>query len=94
MLHVNVAQGMLSQCRSAKSALIRARLFCVPPVASAPGGVLLAALLPIPSTVTPGAAEMAVPWKLTVAPGACAGAKSMNTVGLVILSADIAMPPG
>ena len=73
---------------------MRERLFCVPAVAFAFGGMLLAALPPIPKTVTPGAAEAAVPWKLTVAPGACAGANNMKAVGLVILSADIAMPPG
>jgi hypothetical protein len=55
-----------------------------------PPGVLVALLPPIPKTLTPGAAESAVPWKVTVAVDACAGANNMNTVGLVILPADIA----
>src|SRR5919106_6756286 len=62
---VNVVQDMLSACRSPKRALIRLRLFCVPPMASPPG-LLVALLLLIPRTLTPGAAVPAVPWKFTV----------------------------
>jgi len=92
VLHVNVVQGMLSQCKSAKRALIRERLFCVPAVAPPPG-LLVAVPPPAPKTVTPGKAEVASPEKVTVAPAACAGAKRIKAVGLVILSADIGMPP-
>src|SRR5438046_1132436 len=46
VLFVNVTpappQGMVSQCKSAKSALIFVRLFCVPPMAALPSGVLFA----------------------------------------------------
>src|SRR5581483_11331331 len=86
---VNAAHDMVSQCRSPKSALIRCRELLVPPLAIPPG-VLVAVLLPFPRTVTPGAAEIAVPWKVTVGPDACAGANSINPVGLVIFVAAIA----
>ena len=86
---------MVSQCRSAKRALIRVRLLCVPPVASPPGDAVVAALPPCPETVTPGAAEVACALEThSCAPDACAGANNMNAVGLVILSADIAMSLG
>jgi hypothetical protein len=78
---------MASACQSANSAVIFLRLLCVPPWASAPGGVLSAA-----KTLTPGAEELPQPKKLTVAVDACAGAKTIKAVGLVILSAEIGTP--
>src|SRR5437773_11333287 len=85
MVFVNVVQGMVSQCKSAKSALIFVRLFCVPAVA-APPGTLVAWPAAVAKTVAPGT-SVAVPWKVTVAPDACAGANNIKIVGLVILSA-------
>jgi hypothetical protein len=84
MLLANAVQLMVSQCRSPKRALIRCRELCVPAVAFPPGGILLTLPPPSPNTVTPKGDDIAVPWKLTVVPGACAGANSMNAVGLVI----------
>ena len=61
---------MLSKCRSAKSALIRVRLACVPcgggGGAVVPPGMLVA-VAPFPKTVTPGGTVAAVPWNVTVA---------------------------
>ena len=59
-----------------------------------PPGLLVAVLLPLPATVTPESGELAQPEKLTVAPEACADANNMKAVGLVILLAAIAAPPG
>ena len=89
----NAVQDMFSQCRSPKRALTRCRELCVPPVATPPG-LLVAVLLPFPITVTPGADEIAVPRKLTVAPEVCAGANNIKPVGLVIFVVDSAAPPG
>ena len=80
---------MLSDVQSAKSALIFARLFCVPPVALPPGLLVLHCCPCLtPSPLESG--ELPTPAKLTVAAAAWAGANNMNAVGLVILSADIA----
>ena len=74
----NAVQVMFSQCRSPKRALIRCRELCVPPVAIPPG---IARCRIIASFLTLSRLEQtdaAVPWKLTVVPGACAGANNMN----------------
>lgn len=82
-------QSMLSTCQSAQRALIFVRLFCVPPLAAAPG------LLVPAYSVTPGAAAVAVAFvlKVTVVPVSWAGENTMNVTGFVILSAEIAAPP-
>ena len=90
VVFVNVVQNMVSQCKSAKSALIRVRLFCVPPKGTPLLGGALVTVLPFPVSVTPGATEAAVPWNSTRLALSCAGANNIKTVGLVILSADIA----
>ena len=65
-------QDIVSQCRSAKSALMRVRVLCVPDggggaVVVPPG--MLVAVVPFPKTVVPGT-SVAMPWKVTVAPDA------------------------
>jgi hypothetical protein len=75
--------SIVSACQSAKSGLIFWRSLCGPPAATPPG-VLVSA-----TTVTPGGEKFAVPWKVTVAPVASAGANTIKVTGLVTLSEEI-----
>src|SRR5207248_2574002 len=92
--------AMFSTCQSAHIALIFARLLCVPPVAFPPG-TLVAWPPPIPTTVTFGLATklaslvvLPTPWNRTaVEVLSCAGANTIKTVGLEILSAEIPTTP-
>lgn len=57
-----------------------------------PPGLLVAVLLPMPKTVTPGTPVPATPRKVTVgADDVWAGAKRIKAIGLDILAAAIAL---